>query len=71
MPLTPMPPSFGTNLPQTVTHIWQKAFFKHALKKNSIIRGIVDLCMSSFLTMNVEKGLKDLVSCVEIQHGRV
>ena len=26
-----MPPSFGTNLPQTVTHIWQKAFFKHAL----------------------------------------
>ena len=28
-----MPPSFGTNLPQTVTHIWQKAFFKHALEE--------------------------------------
>ena len=27
-----MRPSFGTNLPQSVTHIWQKAFFKHALE---------------------------------------
>ena len=26
-----MRPSFGTNLPQIVTHIWQKAIFKHAL----------------------------------------
>ena len=26
-----MRPSFGTNITQTVTHIWQKAFSKHAL----------------------------------------
>ena len=25
------PPAFGTNFPQTVTHISQKAIFKHAL----------------------------------------
>ena len=31
MPLPPMRPSFGTNLPQIVTHICQKAIFKHAL----------------------------------------
>jgi len=28
-----MRPSFGTNLPQIVTHICQKAIFKHALAK--------------------------------------
>ncbi len=28
-----MRPSFGTNLPQIVTHIWQKAFFKYALEE--------------------------------------
>ncbi len=26
-----MRPSFGANLMQTVTHIWQKAFFKYVL----------------------------------------
>ena len=31
-----MRPSFGTNLPQIVTHIWQKAFFKHTLMDYSI-----------------------------------
>ncbi len=32
MHLPPTPPSFGTNLPQIVTHICQKAIFKHALE---------------------------------------
>ncbi len=32
MPLPPTPPSFGTNLPQIVTHICQKAILKHALE---------------------------------------
>ena len=31
MHLPPMRPSFGTSLPQIVTHICQKAIFKHAL----------------------------------------
>lgn len=35
------------------------------------MRGIVDFCMPPFLTMNAEKGLKDLVRHVEIQHGGV
>lgn len=36
----------------------------NALKKNKIIRGNVDFGMSPFLTMNAEKGLKDLVRYV-------
>ena len=32
-----MRPSFGPNLPQTVTHICQKAIFKHALEENGAI----------------------------------
>ena len=37
MPLLPMLPSFGTNLPQIMTHIWQKAFFKYALAVEEIM----------------------------------
>ena len=32
-----MRPSFGTNLPQTVTYICQKAIFKHALVKHQFV----------------------------------
>ena len=40
-----MRPSFVTNLPQIVTHIWQKAFFRHALERvvatgESILAGL-------------------------------
>ena len=37
-----MTPKFGINSPQTVKHISQKAFFKHAL-----VYCIVDICQNS------------------------
>ena len=38
MHLPPMRPSFGTSLPQIVTHICQKAIFKHALGEEVTVK---------------------------------
>ena len=57
-----MRPSFGPNLPQTVTHICQKAIFRHALGIHKLdlieLYGQLGLCYFDLTRDDLDKDLQ-------------